>query len=551
MRFFKMVNSSLLNARYRQVLLHSALSGWFMLCRKTLGNESIAKRYLSFGLARSKSTYFKKWVDYTNFRRSKYKLTRRLFLRYASILGRKAFRAWCVNIALVYHERAKIRTFVATWQNNRMIKHLRAWKSLVGETKMAAALKEVDGLILRSVFEKWRRNAMNSRNRYFAMDSLFYMNRVRTSYYFEHWLNCVTREKEVLERFLFIGLMRMKSNYLKHWVQYANYRRSKKSLSAKLSLRHKFSVASKCFKHWSGHVALMTDRRRMIRNFIARWEAMGLRDHFTRWAQKVVRKKFILRQIALSGDEQKKRLLFKVFRDWWNVCERTRKRRTQVEGYIVQNRKAKERQGVRAQFRHWRSLKMLRERKAQMVQENHKALVLSASLKHWKTIAAEKQRLAQIMRDQHDGKVKVRSFESWHAVTKQKVAFRIYRQKQKWFLRWRFEVSLKDSLYDEEAILEQVSPGGLGEENTQVVEDYYPDLLQSSYTKALGDIDLLEIRVANLAAGKADRGLDGYLGSPPRPALASSVLDDTEALLSELDTQSARIKRRLAEFKTP
>ena len=186
-----------------------------------------------------------------------------------------------------------------------------------------------------------------------------------------------------------------------------------------------------------------------------------------------------------------------------------------------------------------------------MVQENHKALVLSASLKHWKTIAAEKQRLAQIMRDQHDGKVKVRSFESWHAVTKQKVAFRIYRQKQKWFLRWRFEVSLKDSLYDEEAILEQVSPGGLGEENTQVVEDYYPDLLQSSYTKALGDIDLLEIRVANLAAGKADRGLDGYLGSPPRPALASSVLDDTEALLSELDTQSARIKRRLAEFKTP
>ena len=295
MRFFKMVNSSLLNARYRQVLLHSALSGWFMLCRKTLGNESIAKRYLSFGLARSKSTYFKKWVDYTNFRRSKYKLTRRLFLRYASILGRKAFRAWCVNIALVNHERAKIRTFVATWQNNRMIKHLRAWKSLVGETKMAAALKEVDGLILRSVFEKWRRNAMNSRNRYFAMDSLFYMNRVRTSYYFEHWLNCVTREKEVLERFLFIGLMRMKSNYLKHWVQYANYRRSKKSLSAKLSLRHKFSVASKCFKHWSGHVALMTDRRRMIRNFIARWEAMGLRDHFTRWAQKVVRKKFILR----------------------------------------------------------------------------------------------------------------------------------------------------------------------------------------------------------------------------------------------------------------
>ena len=111
-RFVKTANMSLLNGKYRSVLLHSAFSGWFMLCRKTVGDGNIAQRYHSIGLARSKFACFKQWVVYTTFRKRKAALSRTLISRYASLLARKGFEAWRAHIDLLNKKRKNVQSFI-------------------------------------------------------------------------------------------------------------------------------------------------------------------------------------------------------------------------------------------------------------------------------------------------------------------------------------------------------------------------------------------------------------------------------------------------------
>ena len=409
-----------------------------------------------------------------------------------------------------------------------------------------------DSFFLRTAFEKWRMATAYPKSRYLAVDNLLYTNKVKVSQYFKHWLIHVRKEKIVLQRFMSSGRMRLKATYLKHWVQYADFRRSKRSLSSKLILRYKFSLASKCLKAWANHLVLLAKRRDMIRNFISRWLEMCLRKHFSCWVEKVARKKFILRQVSLSGEAKIKRIQLRAFTHWKQVLDGHKRRTMRIEGYIAQNGKAKDKKLMRRHFYDWRSVKPMREKLVRLAQDRQAFNLITRSFRHWRKIAREKENLSRMMRDQHDAKVRVQTFESWQAIAKQKAAFRRYRQKQKWFLRWKFEVTLRESYYEESSVLEEASLG-LDED---IGGDLYPDVLRSSYTKAVEDVGLLEVKIAGLSQRRAKAGRGGRKTPvvSPAPLFASaddSVLDDTDAILRELDTQSAKIRQRLAELKTP
>ena len=541
-RFVKSINVSLLNRNFRSVLLHSCFTGWFMICRKSIGDESVAQRYLFLSVSRKKLVYFKKWTDYANFRKRKATLSNMLFGRYLSLLARRGFRAWCIHVELVNDKRANVRTFIVHWQVVKARKCFRSWQSYIDMVKMEAKLGV---LLLRGAFEMWRMTAINSKARHSAVDNLLYTKKVRLSHYFRDWRILVAKEKLVLKRFVLLAKSRMKSSYLKHWLKYKEFKKSKRNLSNRLVLRYKFKIVQRCYKTWVAHVALQVDRRLVVKRFMERWSLMSMQGHFTCWAAKVARKKFILKKISLSGREQDKRALLGALRHWKNLLDCLKKQRSKVEGYIMQNRKAHGRKFLHKQFLHWRSLKPVREKMATMLQERHSAKLRSGSFKHWRAVAAEKVRLSTMMRDQHNQKIRVKFFESWHSTARKKAAFRRYRQKQKWFLRWKLEVSLRESYYEESSVLDQVK---LGLE--EPVEVYYPDLLRSSYTKAVEDVDVLEARIASMSQVKS-KGVSYDSPLRGRRIYAESVLDDTEALLNELEGQSSKIRSRLAAMKSP
>ena len=541
-RFVKSINVSLLNRNFRSVLLHSCFTGWFMICRKSIGDESVAQRYLFLSVSRKKLVYFKKWTDYANFRKRKATLSNMLFGRYLSLLARRGFRAWCIHVELVNDKRANVRTFIVDWQVVKARKCFRSWQSYIDMVKMEAKLGV---LLLRGAFEMWRMTAINSKARHSAVDNLLYTKKVRLSHYFRDWRILVAKEKLVLKRFVLLAKSRMKSSYLKHWLKYKEFKKSKRNLSNRLVLRYKFKIVQRCYKTWVAHVALQVDRRLVVKRFMERWSLMSMQGHFTCWAAKVARKKFILKKISLSGREQDKRALLGALRHWKNLLDCLKKQRSKVEGYIMQNRKAHGRKFLHKQFLHWRSLKPVREKMATMLQERHSAKLRSGSFKHWRAVAAEKVRLSTMMRDQHNQKIRVKFFESWHSTARKKAAFRRYRQKQKWFLRWKLEVSLRESYYEESSVLDQVK---LGLE--EPVEVYYPDLLRSSYTKAVEDVDVLEARIASMSQVKS-KGVSYDSPLRGRRIYAESVLDDTEALLNELEGQSSKIRSRLAAMKSP
>ena len=541
-RFVKSVNVSLLNRNFRSVLLHSCFTGWFMICRKSIGDESVAQRYLFLSVSRKKLVYFKKWTDYANFRKRKATLSNMLFGRYLSLLARRGFRAWCIHVELVNDKRANVRTFIVHWQVVKARKCFRSWQSYIDMVKMEAKLGV---LLLRGAFEMWRMTAINSKARHSAVDNLLYTKKVRLSHYFRDWRILVAKEKLVLKRFVSLAKSRMKSSYLKHWLKYKEFKKSKRNLSNRLVLRYKFKIVQRCYKTWVAHVALQVDRRLVVKRFMERWSLMSVQGHFTCWAAKVARKKFILKKISLSGREQDKRALLGALRHWKNLLDCLKKHRSKVEGYIMQNRKAHGRKFLHKQFLHWRSLKPVREKMATMLQERHSAKLRSGSFKHWRAVAAEKVRLSTMMRDQHNQKIRVKFFESWHSTARKKAAFRRYRQKQKWFLRWKLEVSLRESYYEESSVLDQVK---LGLE--EPVEVYYPDLLRSSYTKAVEDVDVLEARIASMSQVKS-KGVSYDSPLRGRGTYGESVLDDTEALLNELEGQSSKIRSRLAAMKSP
>ena len=541
-RFVKSVNVSLLNRNFRSVLLHSCFTGWFMICRKSIGDESVAQRYLFLSVSRKKLVYFKKWTDYANFRKRKATLSNMLFGRYLSLLARRGFRAWCIHVELVNDKRANVRTFIVHWQVVKARKCFRSWQSYIDMVKMEAKLGV---LLLRGAFEMWRMTAINSKARHSAVDNLLYTKKVRLSHYFRDWRILVAKEKLVLKRFVSLAKSRMKSSYLKHWLKYKEFKKSKRNLSNRLVLRYKFKIVQRCYKTWVAHVALQVDRRLVVKRFMERWSLMSVQGHFTCWAAKVARKKFILKKISPSGREQDKRALLGALRHWKNLLDCLKKHRSKVEGYIMQNRKAHGRKFLHKQFLHWRSLKPVREKMATMLQERHSAKLRSGSFKHWRAVAAEKVRLSTMMRDQHNQKIRVKFFESWHSTARKKAAFRRYRQKQKWFLRWKLEVSLRESYYEESSVLDQVK---LGLE--EPVEVYYPDLLRSSYTKAVEDVDVLEARIASMSQVKS-KGVSYDSPLRGRGIYAESVLDDTEALLNELEGQSSKIRSRLAAMKSP
>ena len=542
-RFLKDANFSLLNEKHRWIMLHSAFTGWYMLCRKGVIDGSILKSYLAVCLSRLRVKYFKKWVDYATFRKSKQRLQKRLTQRYIWMFERSVFEGWKDETALARKNRIKISHFINTWQKSHTRHSFRLWKGAIDQKKMVRALQELDNLVLRSVFERWRMNAMNSKHRFSNIKhNLFYMDKIRLNYYFQKWLGCVKKEKVVLQRFLSITMSRLKFNYLKHWMQYASYKRCKRSLSNKLILRYRFRIAARCLSHWRDYVAFVSKKRGMIRSFIDRWQKMQLQTFFSFWLDKIRRKKYILTQISVSDDEKAKRRLLKTYQHWKQVSILAKRHRSKVQGYIAQNEKVREKKLLYQKFYHWKAIRPLREKMAMVLQNRYELKCRSRAFKHWSAAVREKVALAELLAAQRQRKLKKGPFKTWQGYTKQKVEYHKYRLRQKWFFRWKFEVTLKESLYEESTLLEQVN---LFKEED--LSNYYlPGALQSSYLRATEDIKVLEGKVAEFSKGS--------LGQQTlfRPSYQdSNVLNEAEAILNELESQGTRIRRTLAELKTP
>ena len=186
---------------------------------------------------------------------------------------------------------------------------------------------------------------------------------------------------------------------------------------------------------------------------------MNVRKYFQYWTDTVSRKAFILKKLSLSLNQHNRRRVMTSFRHWERVCSSTLRHRGKVEDYIAHNKKGRDNKVLRQKFYHWKSMKQMTEHMEKLAHVKSQSSLRLRSFNKWNDIVKQKAALVKMERNRHNERIRIGTFEKWHTFAKQKVAFKKHRQKQKFFLRWKFEVSLKESLYQEESVIKQANLG--------------------------------------------------------------------------------------------